>query len=207
MTPSSATAGTSSSPAATAATPSSAAAEPTSAAYIGTITASMVTDDGLGHFVVTTGAGEGTDTPLRRRENLSDSGGHNFLLVGNGGYRHDLRRDQRGAIRRHHHDRCGFLLLNIGDERLPAKARSARSGRVTFRNNVDLRRRRRRPDLHHRQSAHRLGTADFGTGVADGLTLEQHDAGVQRRQPVHPAVGRRERRPQPHARSCHPHGH
>ena len=55
------------------------------AAYTGTITASMVTDDGLGHFVVTTGGGEGTDT-LSGIENVSDGFSHNFLLVGNGGY-------------------------------------------------------------------------------------------------------------------------
>ena len=55
------------------------------AAYTGTITASMVTDDGLGHFVVTTGGGEGTDT-LSGIEKVSDGFSHNFLLVGNGGY-------------------------------------------------------------------------------------------------------------------------
>ena len=55
------------------------------AAYTGTITASMVKDDGLGHFVVTTGGAEGADT-LSGVEKISDGAGHNFLLVGNGGY-------------------------------------------------------------------------------------------------------------------------
>ena len=55
------------------------------AAYTGTITASMVKDDGLGHFVVTTGGAEGADT-LSGVEKISDGASHHFLLVGNGGY-------------------------------------------------------------------------------------------------------------------------
>jgi hypothetical protein len=55
------------------------------ATYAATITAAMVTDDGAGHFVVTTGGAEGTDT-LTGVEKVSDGAGNNFLLVGNGGY-------------------------------------------------------------------------------------------------------------------------
>ena len=55
------------------------------AAYTGTITAAMVKDDGLGHFVVTTGGAEGADT-LSGVEKIDDAGSANILLVGNGGY-------------------------------------------------------------------------------------------------------------------------
>ena len=55
------------------------------AGYTGAITAAMVTDDGTGHFVVTTGGAEGTDT-LSSIEKIDDAGTANFLLVGNGGY-------------------------------------------------------------------------------------------------------------------------
>jgi Ca2+-binding RTX toxin-like protein len=53
--------------------------------YTGTITAAMIADDGLGHFVVATGGAQGTDT-LSGVEKVIDGAGHNFLFVGNGGY-------------------------------------------------------------------------------------------------------------------------
>ena len=53
--------------------------------YAATLTGSMLTEDGLGHFVVTTGGAEGTDT-LSGIEKITDGGGHRILLVGNGGY-------------------------------------------------------------------------------------------------------------------------
>ena len=55
------------------------------AVYTATVTSAMLTDDGLGHFVVTTGGAEGTDT-LSGIEKISDGAGHHILLVGNGGY-------------------------------------------------------------------------------------------------------------------------
>jgi Ca2+-binding RTX toxin-like protein len=55
------------------------------AVYTATVTSAMLTDDGLGHFVVTTGGPEGTDT-LSGIEKISDGSGHHILLVGNGGY-------------------------------------------------------------------------------------------------------------------------
>jgi Ca2+-binding RTX toxin-like protein len=55
------------------------------AVYTGTVTSSMITDDGAGHFVVATGGSQGTDT-LSGVEKISDGAGHNFLLVGNGGF-------------------------------------------------------------------------------------------------------------------------
>ena len=45
----------------------------------------MLAEDGLGHFVVTTGGAEGADT-LSGIEKITDGGGHHILLVGNGGY-------------------------------------------------------------------------------------------------------------------------
>jgi Ca2+-binding RTX toxin-like protein len=55
------------------------------AVYTGTVTTAMITDDGAGHFVVATGAADGTDT-LSGIEQINDGAGHHFLLVGNGGY-------------------------------------------------------------------------------------------------------------------------
>jgi trimeric autotransporter adhesin len=55
------------------------------AVYTAPVTSAMLTDDGLGHFVVTTGGAEGTDT-LSGIEKISDGAGHHILLVGNGGY-------------------------------------------------------------------------------------------------------------------------
>ena len=55
------------------------------AAYAATLTGSMLAEDGLGHFVVTTGGAEGTDT-LSGIEKITDGLGHRTLLVGNGGY-------------------------------------------------------------------------------------------------------------------------
>ena len=45
----------------------------------------MVASDGAGHFIVTTGGAEGTDT-LSGIEKIDDAGTANILLVGNGGY-------------------------------------------------------------------------------------------------------------------------
>ena len=45
----------------------------------------MLTDDGLGHFVVTTGGAEGADT-LSGIEKIDGAGAANILLVGHGGY-------------------------------------------------------------------------------------------------------------------------
>ena len=50
-----------------------------------TITAEMVDDDGLGHFVVTTGGADGIDT-LSGIEIIDGMGTSNILLVGNGGF-------------------------------------------------------------------------------------------------------------------------
>ncbi len=55
------------------------------AAYTATITAAAVSDDGAGHFTVTTGGAEGTDT-LSGIEKVDGSGSANILLVGHGGY-------------------------------------------------------------------------------------------------------------------------
>jgi RTX calcium-binding nonapeptide repeat (4 copies) len=55
------------------------------ATYTATINTSGITDDGLGHFVVATGGGEGTDT-LSGIEKIDGAGTPNILLVGNGGY-------------------------------------------------------------------------------------------------------------------------
>jgi len=55
------------------------------AAYAATITGSMLTEDGLGHFRVATGGAEGTDT-LSGIEKITDGATHHILLVGNGGY-------------------------------------------------------------------------------------------------------------------------
>ena len=56
------------------------------AAYTATtITAAMVDDDGLGHFVVTTGGADGTDT-LSGIEIIDGVGTSNILLVGSGGF-------------------------------------------------------------------------------------------------------------------------
>ena len=55
------------------------------AVYTASITSAMLTDDGLGHFVVTTGGAEGADT-LSGIEKITDGAGHHILLVGNGGY-------------------------------------------------------------------------------------------------------------------------
>ena len=55
------------------------------AVYAGTLTSSMLAEDGLGHFVVNTGGAEGADT-LSGIEKITDGGGHHILLVGNGGY-------------------------------------------------------------------------------------------------------------------------
>ena len=55
------------------------------AVYAGTLSSSMLAEDGLGHFVVNTGGAEGTDT-LSGIEKITDGGGHHILLVGNGGY-------------------------------------------------------------------------------------------------------------------------
>ena len=55
------------------------------AAYAATVTSSMLTDDGLGHFVVTTGGAEGADT-LSGIEKIDGAGAANILLVGHGGY-------------------------------------------------------------------------------------------------------------------------
>ena len=45
----------------------------------------MLTDDGLGHFVVTTGGAEGADR-LSGIEKIDGAGAANILLVGHGGY-------------------------------------------------------------------------------------------------------------------------
>ena len=55
------------------------------AVYAGTLSSSMLAEDGLGHFVVNTGGAEGADT-LSGIEKITDGGGHHILLVGNGGY-------------------------------------------------------------------------------------------------------------------------
>jgi Ca2+-binding RTX toxin-like protein len=55
------------------------------AVYTATVNASAVTSDGAGHFVVTTGVAEGTDT-LSGIEKIDGAGAGNILLVGNGGY-------------------------------------------------------------------------------------------------------------------------
>ena len=55
------------------------------AQYTGTITAAMVASDGAGHFTVTTGGAEGTDT-LSGIEKIHGAGTSNILLVGNGGF-------------------------------------------------------------------------------------------------------------------------
>src|SRR4029077_17182965 len=55
------------------------------AVYSATVNGSMVTDDRLGHFVVTTGGAEGTDT-LSGIEVIDGAGSGNIRLVGNGGY-------------------------------------------------------------------------------------------------------------------------
>jgi trimeric autotransporter adhesin len=55
------------------------------AGYTASITAAMVASDGLGHFVVSTGGAEGTDT-LSGIEKIDGAGSANILLVGNGGY-------------------------------------------------------------------------------------------------------------------------
>ena len=55
------------------------------AVYAATVTSSMLTDDGLGHFVVTTGGAEGADT-LSGIEKIDGAGAANILLVGHGGY-------------------------------------------------------------------------------------------------------------------------
>ena len=55
------------------------------AVYAGTLSSSTLAEDGLGHFVVTTGGAEGADT-LSGIEKINDGGGHHILLVGNGGY-------------------------------------------------------------------------------------------------------------------------
>ena len=55
------------------------------AQYTAAITSAMVASDGAGHFIVTTGGAEGTDT-LSGIEKIDDAGTANILLVGNGGY-------------------------------------------------------------------------------------------------------------------------
>ena len=55
------------------------------AQYTATITAAMVASDGAGHFTVTTGGAEGTDT-LSGIEKIHGAGTSNILLVGNGGF-------------------------------------------------------------------------------------------------------------------------
>ena len=56
------------------------------AVYAGTLSSSMLAEDGLGHFIVNTGGAEGADT-LSGIEKITDGGGSiNILLVGNGGY-------------------------------------------------------------------------------------------------------------------------
>ncbi len=44
-----------------------------------------MTSDGVGHFIVTAGRSEGTDT-LSGIEKIDGAGSANILLVGNGGY-------------------------------------------------------------------------------------------------------------------------
>ena len=55
------------------------------AQYTAAITSAMVASDGAGHFIVTTGGAEGTDT-LSGIEKIDGAGTANILLVGNGGY-------------------------------------------------------------------------------------------------------------------------
>ena len=78
------------------------------AVYAATLTGSMLTEDGLGHFVVTTGGAEGTDT-LSGIEKITDGGGHRILLVGNGGYATITAAINAAVGRRHHPDRGRHL--------------------------------------------------------------------------------------------------
>ena len=55
------------------------------AQYTAAITAAMVASDGAGHFIVTTGGAEGTDT-LSGIEKIHGAGTASILLVGNGGF-------------------------------------------------------------------------------------------------------------------------
>ena len=139
------------------------------AAYIGTITASMVTDDGLGHFVVTTGGGEGTDT-LSGVEKVSDSGGHNFLLVGNGGYATIYA--AMSAAQSGDTIMIAAGTFNIGDGAPPGQATFGSVGSGHLPDNVTFVGAGEGQTFIIGNPRIASDTADFGTGVANGLTLK-----------------------------------
>ena len=140
----------------------------------------MVTDDGLGHFVVTTGGGEGTDT-LSGVEKVSDGAGHNFLLVGNGGYATIYA--AMSAAQSGDTIMIAAGTFNIGDGAPPGQDTFGSVGSGHLPDNVTFIGAGEGQTIIIGNPRIASDTADFGTGVANGLTLKnmtlQYSAGNQ----------------------------
>ncbi len=138
------------------------------AAYNAAINASQITDDGAGHFVVTTGGAEGNDT-LSGMEVIDGAGAGNILLVGNGGYATIYA--AMSAAQSGDTIMIASGTFNIGDGAPAGQGTFGSVGSGRLPDNVTFVGAGQGQTIIIGNPRIASDTADFGSGVPNGLTL------------------------------------